>query len=371
MFHYLYSGDDRLMRQTILAFLASMTPEGIVQSRYPSHHAQIIVGFALFWIMQIHDHLTFFNDVPFAKSLLPAIDRVLDYFESHVDDRGLVSGFKEGLWQYVDWTVEWEATADHRDSGVPLSGRKSNSHTYFSMVYAYTLTRASELCEACGRPGLAEEYVSRRSRTVEAVQKHCYDGSFYTDSTTDVTVAPRISQHCQVWAVLADIAPQSEHTRLIRTAFAPDHQFIKASFKEMHYAFRAFSKAGIYEEMWERAWEPWRDMLRNNMSTCLEDDVRYRSDCHAWGSVALYEYPVEVAGVKPAGNGWSAIRWEPRVALFDCVKTKVALGKDNTANVSWQGGKAKLELEQAVKVVSQLKGEEVNHGVTKVVELQY
>lgn len=359
------------MRQTILAFLASMTPEGIVQSRYPSHVTQIIVGFALFWILQIHDHLTFFNDIPFVKSLLPAIDRVLDYFESHVDDRGLVSGFKSGLWQYVDWTVEWEATAGHPDSGVPFAGRESNTHTYFSMVYAYTLARASELCLACGRPGLAEEYATRRTRTVEAVQKLCYDGSFYTDSTSDVHTTPRISQHCQIWSVLADIAPTSEHSRLIRSVFAPDHGLIKASFKEMHYAFRAFSKAGIYEEMWTRAWDPWRDMLRNNMSTCLEDDVRFRSDCHAWGSVALYEYPVEVAGVKPAGNGWSAIRWEPRVTLFETIESRLALGKDNTVRVTWEGGKVRLELAKSVQVTSQLSGREENHGITRLVELQY
>ncbi len=50
----------------------------------------------------------------------------------------------------------------------------------------------------------------------------------------------------------------------------------------MHYAFRAFSAVGLYEEFWDRAWQPRKLMLKNNLSTWEEDNVRHRSDCHAW-----------------------------------------------------------------------------------------
>ena len=38
-------------------------------------------------------------------------------------------------------------------------------------------------------------------------------------------------------------------------------------------------------------WDIWREMLRNNCTTCVEADTDPRSECHAWGSLALYEPP--------------------------------------------------------------------------------
>lgn len=58
------------------------------------------------------------------------------------------------------------------------------------------------------------------------------------------------------------------------------------------YALRAFAIVGdgVYEEMRAQVWNPWRRMLRNNLTTWEEDDVRQRSECHAWGSVPIYEF---------------------------------------------------------------------------------
>jgi hypothetical protein len=141
------------MRQAITNFASSVTPEGLTQSRFPSHVPQIIAGFPLYWILQVCDHHLFFGDTSYARSFLPRIDGVLDFFESHIDDLGLVSGMPEDVWQYVDWVTTWGATDQHPDKGVPTSGRKSNRHTYFSMLYAFFLNQAAKLVRDVGRPG--------------------------------------------------------------------------------------------------------------------------------------------------------------------------------------------------------------------------
>jgi hypothetical protein len=51
-----------------------------------------------------------------------------------------------------------------------------------------------------------------------------------------------------------------------------------------------------------------------------EDEVSQRSDCHAWGSVALYEYAVEVGGMQPLGPGWTKVLFAPRLALCRAIK---------------------------------------------------
>ncbi|KIX08670.1 uncharacterized protein Z518_03327 [Rhinocladiella mackenziei CBS 650.93] len=378
LFHYLLSGDDRLMRQTITNLAASVTFEGLTQSRFPSHVNQIIAGFSLYWILQVCDHHLFFGDTSYARSFLPRIDGVLDFFDSHVDSLGLVSGLPEDVWQYVDWVTTWGATDEHPDKGVPISGRKSNRHTYFSLLYAYVLKEAAQLVREVGRPGYAGEYESRAASLLEAIRKHCFDGRFFTDSTADIVDDGAYSQHCQVFAVLSGAAPLEDSARLLKESFA-DPSFSKCSYMMKFYALRAFAIAGdeVYESFWVHVWDPWRKMLANNLSTWEEDDVRQRSDCHAWGSVPVYEYCTELAGIRPIAPGSAKVFFKPRLRLSEAVEAKVALGRDNLATVSWSsvdGGKkhVELRLEKTTEVISKLPGgKEEEHGMVDSLTLVY
>ncbi|KAJ5669428.1 hypothetical protein N7462_010498 [Penicillium macrosclerotiorum] len=378
LFHYLLSGDDRLMRQAITNFAASVTPNGLTQSRFPSHSPQVVAGFSLYWILQVCDHFRFFGDAPFTRNFVPRIDGVLDFFESNIDDMGLVSGLPAEIWQYVDWVTTWGATVDHPDKGVPTSGRKSNRHTYFSMLYAYVLKQAAKLIRDVGRPGNADEYESRAAALVEAIRKHCYDGRFFTDSTSEIADKLSYSQHCQVFAVLCGAAIPDQQERILAESFT-NPRFSKCSYMMQFYAFRALALAGgqIYNNFWNSMWEPWRQMLANNLSTWEEDDVRQRSDCHAWGSVPIFEYCTELAGIFPVAPGSSKITFKPRLSLSPSIEAKVALGLENLAHVSWRLGDGnqkyvELRLDRPVEVISQLPGQQaIDHGTLDHLSLVY
>lgn len=379
LFHYLLSGDDRLMRQAITNFAASVIHEGLTQSRFPSHVPQIIAGFSLYWILQVCDHYLYFGDRSFSRSFLPRIDGVLDFFDSHIDKLGLVSHLPADVWQYVDWVTTWGATDEHPDKGVPTSGRKSNRHTYFSLLYAMVLKRAAQLTRDVGRAGHASEYEERAVSLVKAIQTHCYDGRFYTDSTADIADDQAYSQHCQVFAVLAGVVQPEDRRRILYGAFAIDSGFSKCSYVMRFYALRAFALAGddAYESFWQSVWDPWRNMLANNLSTWEEDDVRQRSDCHAWGAVPIYEYCTELAGICPIAPGCAKIAFAPRLKLSREIQAKVALGRDNVASVAWITGidgsqRVKLHLDKAVEVQSRLPGgQPIEHGIVDQLELTY
>ncbi|CAG9997129.1 unnamed protein product [Clonostachys byssicola] len=379
LFHYLLSGDDRLMRQCISNFASSVTPEGLTQSRFPSHVPQLIAGFPLYWILQVCDHHLFFGDTAYARSFVPKIDGVLDFFDRHIDSLGLVSGLPEDVWQYVDWVTTWGATREHPDKGVPTSGRKSNRHTFFSMLYAFVLKQAARLVRDVGRPGHAEEYISRAASVVAAIQKHCFDGEFFTDSTADIADSSAYSQHCQVFGVLCDAVAPGESARLITSAFE-DPGFSKCSYVMKFYALRAFALAGdgVYESAWTRTWEPWRRMLNEyNLTSWEEDDVRQRSDCHAWGSVPIYEYCVELAGLHILEPGARKVLFKPRLKLSRQISAVVALGSDNTAEVEWHttsdGSKnVNLIFKSKVHLISQLPGQDKrDHGSVCRITLLY
>lgn len=351
------------MRQAITNFASSITPEGLTQSRFPSHVPQIIAGFPLYWVLQVCDHHLFFGDTRYSRSFIPRIDGVLDFFESHIDEYGLVSGISEDVWQYVDWVTTWGATDEHPDKGVPTSGRNSNRHTYFSMLYAYVLRQAARLVRDVGRPGNADEYDSRAEALVSAIRKNCYDGQFFTDSTADVANKNAYSQHCQVFAVLCGAALPEDRECILLGSFG-NPRFSKCSYVMRFYLLRALAMAGdkVYEGLWNEIWAPWRNMLANNLSTWEEDDVRQRSDCHAWGSVPIYEYCTEVAGISPIASGCSKVLFKPRLHLTGAMQAKVALGHDNLANISWitdSDGVTNVELalKKATHVVVQLPGQ--------------
>lgn len=259
--------------------------------------------------------------------------------------------------------TSWSATEDHPDKGVPTSGRKSNRHTYLSLLYAYVLKQAARLLRQVGRAGNATEYEERAEAVVKAIKKHCYDGEFFTDSTADIANDLAYSQHCQVFATLAGVIPPSEASQLLTNAFS-NPKFSKCSYVMIFYALRAFAVAGdeTYEHFYKTIWNPWRKMLKNNLTTWEEDDVRQRSDCHAWGSVPVYEFCAEVAGVQPLEPGCKKILFKPRLSLSDELEAKIALGKDNLAVVKWwKEGEKKvvtLVLEKPVVVVVKKPGEQ-------------
>lgn len=87
------------MRRTISIFAVSVTAEGLTQSRCPSHVPQIIASFPMHWILHVSDHYLNLGDRAFTRSFLPRIDGVLEFFETHVDELGLVGNLPSDVWQ--------------------------------------------------------------------------------------------------------------------------------------------------------------------------------------------------------------------------------------------------------------------------------
>ncbi|KAK0100776.1 hypothetical protein ONS95_007225 [Cadophora gregata] len=322
LFTYAVSADDRMARQAIIQLHNSYLPSiGLTASRAPAHQYQIIPHFSLFWICMVTDHFEYFHDASFARQFLAVCDGVLETFARLIDPSlGLTRCVKSpAKWDFVDWTEAW------KPMGIPPAAERTGYQSYTNMLYAYTLDRMSDLLEGVERPALAGEYKSRATATVQAIKKHCPNGNFYTDGLAS-TADPNqdLSQNSQVWAVLCGTA-QGDHARTILNKCLSDSRFTPASLSMSFYTLRALSLAGgdVYNGNFHRFWDPWRKQLAQGVTTWVEDDVSQRSDCHAWGSAPLYEFTAEVAGVKPAGPGWRAISFRPRVDLFPDLDAKI------------------------------------------------
>jgi hypothetical protein len=344
LFTYYVSADDRLARQAIMQLHNSFNPYiGLTSSRAPTHKAQIIPHFSLYWVCMLSDHLTFFGDKNFVGKFMPVVDAVLGYFDQFLDpDLGLViTDCRPGIWNFVDWAEQW------RPYGIPPAAARTGVSTYTNNIYVYALKRAAHMLSALGRPGLAEEYLQRAGRLVRAIHQHCYDGQFFTDGlAARAEASTDYSQHNQVWAVLsgaAELTPGSSQDLLRRCLDGDDAKtFVPTSVAMSHYTLRALSEVGggLYEQHFHTFWQPWSEQLALNLTTWEEDSVSQRSDCHAWGSAPIYEFMAEVVGLRPAELGWAAVIFQPRIGLYPEMQATVPLRRtgemvDLLAHVSW------------------------------------
>lgn len=328
LYTYAVSADDRMARRTIDDYHRSLRYDGLTNCCWPTVSGNVIPGFSLFYIMMIHDHMMHFGDQELVRRYLPTVDAILEFFHRNLNEQGLV-GQVGGIirtkerWSFIDWTTHWERTA-----GVP-DAILQGPITMESFLYIYGLQMASELSEFVSKNENAGDYLKRAETVKMAINQHCQDeDGFYLDGPSVL----KYSQHCQVWAVLTETAPKEKWAQIIRKSLKED--WPKCSVAMAFELFRALEKADIYEET-NALWEPWREMVKNNLTTCQENDVDARSDCHAWGALALYEIPSVILGVRPAKPGFSAISVKPNPAYFDWAKGCVHTPKGEI-QVEWE-----------------------------------
>lgn len=329
LFTYSVAGDDRLARQAIVQIHNSFQSRvGLTASRAPTHRVQFIPHFSLYWVNMVNDHLMYYNDKKFVSRLLPVIDSIISYFSDRIGHYGLItSETLPGIWNFVDWTCQW------RPHGIPPSIGRVGVSTYTNQLYAYTLKNAANLVSALGRPAIAAEYHAHAVRINEALNSHCFDGQFFADTLASEAEPTDYSQHCQVWAVLSGAVVGPDAQKLLRKSlqYATAGKLVKESVSQSFYTMRALSLAGgdVYKQAFYDFWKPWHQQLALNVTTWVEDDVSQRSDCHVWGSVPIYEFLVEVAGIRPAEPGWGVIEFRPRISIFKELEVTIPIGVAN------------------------------------------
>ena len=259
---------------------------------------------------------------------MPTVDAVLGFFGRNLDERGLVNRvggviYASPRWSFIDWTAQWQQTA-----GVP-DAIKDGPITMESLLYAYALDMSSELAGFIGKPAQSDEYTQRAASIKHAVNQHCTDSDgIYLDGPG----VQKYSQHSQVWAVLTKTAPKEKWKYVMEKALS-EGSWPKCSVAMAFYLFRALEMADMYERTNE-LWQPWLEMVNNNLTTCQENDTDARSDCHAWGSLALYELPCVILGVRPAKPGYATVTVKPVKGYLQWAKGSVCTPRGEI-HVEW------------------------------------
>jgi alpha-L-rhamnosidase len=198
-------------------------------------------------------------------------------------------------------------------------------------MYAAGLQAAARLNDLTDRKFMAAEYEKRARAILQVVENSCWD-----DANGLFREGPkfaRFSQHDQVWAVLTGLVKGKRGKSVMKKSMALDDIDI-CSYSMKFYLMRALEMIGMYDRS-EEIWDDWKEMLNQHLTTCPEDNVNMRSDCHGWSALALYEFTRCILGVKPLEPGWTKIGIEPQVLSLPDFSGSVITPK-GMVQVSWK-----------------------------------
>ncbi len=227
-------------------------------------------------------------------------------------------------WSFIDWALPWAET-----TGMPTAGLKGPV-TMESFLYIYGLLYGADILEYMGRGDTAEEYRRRAGQVKKAVNTYCVDSK---GRYMDGPGIEEYSQHCQVFALLTDTVSIEKGRKLLEESLQDTDTYAACTVAMAFYLFRALEKADMYEET-RAIWDLWRNMIAKHLTTCAENDLDERSDCHAWGALALYELPSVTLGVRPGAPGYKKIEVCPTPGYLDYANGDV-ITPHGTVHVEW------------------------------------
>jgi hypothetical protein len=108
----------------------------------------------------------------------------------------------------------------------------------------------------------------------------------------------------------------------------------KSTYAFAFFYFRALESCGLYEYT-EEMMNSYRNLLKLNCTTVPETPEETRSECHAWGAIALYEFSATVLGVRTENVAEKSISIKPYIKDRDFARGTVStIAGDVT--VSWK-----------------------------------
>lgn len=301
------TGDDRLMRKAINDFYISRVPDGLTQGRFPSSRLQVIPPFSLYWVSMLYDYWMHRQDDAFLQKYLDAANLVLKWYEQHIDPAYQMLGPMD-WWNFVDWN-------DAFPGGTP-DGANDGHSAVITLQYAYTLRQASQLFDYFGRKENSAHYLKLANSLAENTRLHCFDKTKMEMANTPLKNT--FSQHAGIMAILADAVPANGQKQVLKNILS-DTSLSQATFYYRFYLTRAMVKAGLGDLYYSQL-TPWRDMLKNGLTTFAEKPDPTRSDCHAWSASPEYDFLATICGIMPDAPGFRKVKVEPALGELTEVK---------------------------------------------------
>lgn len=306
LINHTLSRDDRLARRAIELFDWSRDARGLVRMHYPSSIQQESATFAMIWPWMLHDYALWRDDAAWVRKQLPGMRALLEGLAQETDESGLL--VRPPGWLFVDWVSAWP-------QGWAPGTREGRCSLLVNLHWLRALQCAADLETWHGEAALAARW-----RRMAVTLRKTLPRQFWSTARglwADDESHTSFSQHAQSLAVITGLrAPRLSLWHGPKAA--PDLH--RATIYFQHYLFEALGRlrrGGLIVT----ALDTWRELVRLDLKTPLENPAIGRSDCHAWGSHPWFHLSATIAGVRPAAPGFAQVRIAPQPGPLTSIDT--------------------------------------------------
>ena len=326
------AGDASLMRNGIALLDSTRNADGLMYSRAPSGLVQYIPPFSLWWVGMVHDYLMYTEDAKFVRQMLPGVRAVLSYYGSFQKESGSLG--RMPFWNFADWVTGWP--------GGEAPGDENGSSAVFDLQLALAYDWAADLEKSLGNGGMSESDRAEAAKLKAWVVKNDWDAArgLFADQPSHRTW----SQHANTLALLAHLVPAAQGRAVFEKMIA-DPKLAPASIYFRAYTNAALREVGLGDRYLEML-EPWRQILKNGLTTWAETADPARSDCHAWGASPNFELLRTVAGIDSMAPGFARVRVAPNLGKLTQVHARMPHPKGEIdVRLVKSGGKLTADVE--------------------------
>lgn len=358
------STDDRLLREVLRLYPQSENREtGLFKAAYPSRFDSDMGSYSLAWIQSLNDYYIMRGDSAFVSQFTKKIERVLHYFEQHIDHKtGLIGTVTNE--NFIDWS--------NKDNSLPHAGknREMNQSTLLTLYYAYSLDCAVSLYEQTGQTEKAKKWDKLAKDIKSGVYANCWDKE--KQLFRDYPDQALFTQHTNLLAILCDVVSADKQVQLLQRILSYDTFDEKASAYFSFFLFKTMQKTG-QEDLLLKNLDYWYSFMDWGYTTCGETgfSMHERSDCHAWSAHPAYFLLNSVCGIKPADIGFNTVTITPHLGNLTAITASMPHLKGRIL-VAYKIENKKLyatiELPKGMKGIWKYKGQKValKEGINKI-----
>jgi hypothetical protein len=297
------TGDERLVKNALNQMNESRLPEGVTLSRHPSHTAQLIPTFSLWYIDMLHDYWMYGKDEAFVKDKLTGTRGILEFFKRFQQKDHSLKDVP--YWNFTDWceTKGW-------DGGRAPVGKDGYS-SVMDLLLLYTYQMAADMELKIGIPALAAQYQAEAKILQQTIRNKYFDAAKKLFS--DRTEKDLFSQHANTLAILTGTST-GEEAKSIALKLMKDTSITEATIFYKYYVYQALTKAGFGNDYLN--WlDIWKRNIKEGLTTWAEisDINNARSDCHAWGASPNIEFFRTILGIDSDAPSFKKVKIIPHL----------------------------------------------------------
>lgn len=165
--------NNKLIKEMILRIVDSQQDDGIVKSPLLSENSQIIPAYSLLWISLANLYINRTQDLEFAKTIYPKIEKALDWAGLNESPDGFLYNKNWAIWwNFVDWTPT--------DDTYKFS-------TTLQFFYFDSLKNAADIARILGKD--FDKYIQKSMNLKGKIYRYAFaeDKGLFSDSFEGVT----------------------------------------------------------------------------------------------------------------------------------------------------------------------------------------